>query len=74
MHGHRIRIFFDSGGTRTVLKKFAADNLVKLGLTKLEVPYSKEIVGVCGNVTKARHEIYSFNLLLKGEKITGFIR
>ena len=72
MHGHRIRIFFDSGGTRTVLKKSAADTLVKLGLAKLEVPNSKEIVGVGGNVTMSTHGIYSFNLPFKDGYIATF--
>ena len=72
VHGHRIRIFFDSGGTRTVLKKSAADTLVKLGLAKLEVPNSKEIVGVGGNVTMSTHGIYSFNLPLKDGYIATF--
>ena len=72
VHGHRIRIFFDTGGTRTVLKKSAADILVKLGLAKLEVPDSKEIVGVGGKVTMSTHGIYSFNLPLKDGFVATF--
>ena len=72
VHGKRIRIFFDSGGTRTVIKKSAADVLTNLGLAKLEVPESKEIVGVGGSVTTSTHGIYSFNLPLRDGYIATF--
>ena len=72
VHGKRIRIFFDSGGTRTVIKKSAADVLTDLGLAKLEVPESKEIVGVGGSVTTSTHGIYSFNLPLRDGYIATF--
>ena len=71
VHGHRFRILFDSGGTRTVIKKSAIDILVSLGLAKLEVPGSKEIIGVGGKTT-CTNGIYSFLLPLKDGYIATF--
>ena len=72
LHGNRIRLLYDSGGTRTVIKKSAVNIMVSLGLAKLEVPDSKEIIGVGGNVTTCTNGIYSFLLPLRDGYIATF--
>ena len=63
--GHRLRLLYDSAGTRTLFKKSAIDILESLGMCKHVTPGLLYLMGAGNQKTECPHGIYEFYLPLK---------
>ena len=63
--GHRLRLLYDSAGTRTLFKKSAKDILESLGMSRHVTPGPLYLRGAGDQKTECPHGIYEFNLPLK---------
>ena len=63
--GHRLRLLYDSAGTRTLFKKSAIDILENLGMCEHIVPGPLYLRGAGNTKTECPHGIYKFRLPLK---------
>ena len=63
--GHRLRILYDSAGTRTLFKKSAIEILESMGMCEHIVPGPMYLRGAGNTKTECPHGIYQFRLPLK---------
>ena len=70
--GKRFRIFYDSGGTRTIIKQSAAEALMKLGLATLDSAGPGDLHGVGDTVIGCTNGIYTFYLPLRDGYMATF--
>ena len=63
--GHRLRILYDSAGTRTLFKKSAIEILESMGMCEHIVPGPMFLWGAGNTKTECPHGIYQFRLPLK---------